>query len=115
MIEITHSLKIIDLALYHSEKNILIIGDIHIGYEESLNKQGVLMPRLQFSEIIKRLEPILKKIKKLKTIIINGDLKHEFSSISAQEWRQTLKLLDYLLKKSKITAYTSFFINFNQE
>ena len=29
-------------------------------------------------------------------IIINGDIKHEFGTISEQEWRHTLRLLDFL-------------------
>lgn len=99
MSHILPSLQIIDLALYHKKQNILIIGDIHIGYEEALNKQGLLIPRFQFNEIGKRLENIFKTInKKLKKIIINGDIKHEFGTISDQEWRQTLRLLDFLSK-----------------
>lgn len=101
MTEIIPNLKIFDLALYHTKQNILIIGDIHIGYEEALNKQGMLIPRFQFFEIIKRLENILKKIKNPKKSIINGDIKHEFGTISEQEWRHTLRLLDFLSKHFK--------------
>ena len=36
-----------------------------------------------------------------KIIIINGDLKHEFGSISSQEWRETLAVLDFLMKSSE--------------
>ena len=96
------NIKIIDLALYLEKQKILILSDFHIGYEEYLNNQGILIPRFQFKEIIKRLENIFKKIKPSK-IIINGDLKHEFGIISAQEWRHTLQLLDFLLKKAPVT------------
>lgn len=89
---ITKEIKIKDLALEY--KNNLILADFHIGYEESLNKQGILIPRISFGEIIKRLKPILSK--KYDKIIINGDLKHEFGTISKTEWRQTLMLLDFL-------------------
>ena len=58
-------IKIVDLAL--SAGNNLILADTHIGYEEALNKQGVLIPRFQFKEIIQRLEKKIKK-KKNKTI-----------------------------------------------
>jgi len=99
MTNILPSLQIIDLALYHKIENILIIGDIHIGYEEALNKQGLLIPRFQFKEIILRLEKIFEALKKkVKKIIINGDIKHEFGTISDQEWRHTLRLLDSLAK-----------------
>src|SRR3989338_445496 len=93
--EILKGIGIRDLALW--VKPCLIIGDIHIGYEEALNKQGVLIPRFQFKEVLERLERILQGIKP-KKILINGDLKHEFGTISGQEWRHTLQLLDFLAK-----------------
>lgn len=144
--EISKGIGIIDLCLYLKKENILILADTHIGYEEALNKQGILIPRFQFKEIIKRLEkifivlsknksrggwgtigsdlkhnirlsPLLKnkrnsKIKNfeneenkeidneklLDKIIINGDIKHEFGTISEQEWRHTLRLLDFFGK-----------------
>ena len=89
-------IKIKDLCIV-IDKDILVIGDIHIGYEEALNKEGVLIPRLQFEDIVKRLERILGK-RKFRTIVVNGDLKHEFGGISRQEWRQSILLIDFLAK-----------------
>jgi len=94
------NLKIVDLGLLIKDKRILIFSDFHIGYEESLNKQGILVPRFQFKEVVKRLGKIFFELKKIKInkIIINGDIKHEFGRISEQEWRETLRLLDFLTK-----------------
>ncbi|MEK6942454.1 MAG: metallophosphoesterase [Nanoarchaeota archaeon] len=95
--EILKNIKIVDFALLIDST--LIIADIHIGYEEALNKQGVLVPRLQFAEIAGNMEKIFASIdNKLDKVIINGDLKHEFGTISEQEWRNTLKFLDLLSK-----------------
>ena len=94
--EIADNIKIIDLALYINKK-ILVISDTHIGYEEALNKQGILVPRLHFKDLVKRLEKILSRTKP-KVIVINGDIKHEFSKISEQEWRETLKVVELLAK-----------------
>lgn len=90
------SMKIIDLALYFDAT--LVIADVHIGYEEALNKQGILVPRLQFQEIVKRMNSIFSHLKnnRIDRIVINGDLKHEFGTISEQEWRNTLRFLDLL-------------------
>ena len=83
--------KIVDLALHLEEENYLVIADLHLGYEEMLNKQGVLMPRINFRDIKERLERrVFSKLKKLDKIIINGDLKHEFGTISEQEWSEVL-------------------------
>ena len=47
--EIAKGIEIIDLGLYIKKHKLLVFADFHIGYEESLNKQGVLIPRFQFS------------------------------------------------------------------
>ncbi len=96
--KILPNMEIKDLTLYFD--SVLVLADVHIGYEEVLNKQGVLVPRTQFEEIMKRVESIFKhmKGKKIDRIIVNGDLKHEFGSISEQEWRNTLKFLDLLAR-----------------
>ena len=94
-------IELIDLALYSD--NMLVMSDFHIGYEEALNKQGIFVPRFQFREIMKRLEGVFSKLKgrKIESIVILGDLKHEFGTISDQEWRHTLQLLDYFSTKAK--------------
>ena len=93
--KILDGIELIDLAVYTTKT--LIVTDFHVGYEEVLNKQGFMVPRFQFQEIMKRLEKIFSRLKnkKVERIIVNGDLKHEFGTISEQEWRHTLRLLDY--------------------
>lgn len=98
--KLTNNIEIMDLALLIN-KEILILADIHMGYEEALNKQGLLVPRLQFKETEKRIKNILEKTNP-KKIIINGDLKHEFGTISETEWRHTLKILDLFKNKEII-------------
>jgi hypothetical protein len=98
--KIDEDLEIVDLALFLKREKTLILADLHIGYEEALNKQGLLIPRLQQKDLIKKLISILEKTKP-KLIIINGDIKHEFGTISETEWRNTLKVLDLLSKYSK--------------
>ncbi|MBI2653267.1 metallophosphoesterase [Candidatus Woesearchaeota archaeon] len=96
--KILPNMNILDLALYFDYT--VVIADAHIGYEEALNKQGVLVPRFQFEDIVKRMERVFDylKGKKIECIIVNGDLKHEFGTISEQEWRNTLKFIDLLSK-----------------
>lgn len=74
-------------------KDTLIIGDVHIGYEEALNKTGIFIPRTMFKQILREAENTLRRFK-IKKLIINGDLKHEFGKISKQEWNETIKFLD---------------------
>ncbi|MFH1398875.1 MAG: metallophosphoesterase [Candidatus Woesearchaeota archaeon] len=99
--KIQPGIDIVDLALYLKSYKTLVIADLHIGYEEALNKQGILMPRFQYKELSKRLLTIIDKTRP-ETIVINGDFKHEFGEISETEWRQALRVFDLLAKHSDI-------------
>ena len=90
--------RILDLAL--EVEDYLVISDLHLGYEESLNYQGIMIPKFQYPKIIKRMEEIHSR-SNCERIIINGDLKHEFGKINRQEWKETLKFIDYLKEKFK--------------
>ncbi len=79
-------------------RDTLIISDLHIGEEEYLIDNGVLLPKFQFEDIVRDIM-LLKELSGAKKIVINGDLKHEFGKISKTEWSNTLKLLDYLLRE----------------
>ena len=70
--EILQNIQIIDLAVYLKKQKVLVIADLHIGFEEMLNKQGILIPRHQLKDIIEKLDGIFLKCKP-KTIVINGD------------------------------------------
>ena len=85
--------EIVDLAV--KIHDYLIISDLHLGYEEALNYQGLMVPKFQYPKIIQKLKEIHKKTNSTK-IIINGDLKHEFGKISRQEWKETLQFIDFL-------------------
>lgn len=98
--ELVDGIEAVDLGLWIREEKVLVLCDLHIGYEDALQKQGVLVPRRQYKDIIARLDLILHRVQP-ETIVINGDLKHEFGSITAQEWKEVLQFLDYLEDKCK--------------
>ena len=96
--------EFIDKAVFFPEQGILAIGDLHIGYEQSLRDSGILIPETQLKDIINNLEDIIKEIKskshKLKKIIFLGDIKHYFG----YEWREKFyfnKILDFLREHVK--------------
>jgi len=94
--ELSQKLKIIDLGLLYKNE-ILIIGDLQLGYEDQLRNNGVMVPKFQYKDIIDRLRGIFSKYK-IKKIILNGDIKHEFGKINPQEWDEVLGLFDFLEK-----------------
>ncbi len=86
-------------SVFFPERGILAIGDLHIGYEQSLIESGILVPERQVMEIIGDLKKIIDEIKsrefQLKKIIFLGDIKHYFN----YEWKEKFnfeKILDFL-------------------
>ncbi len=99
MLKLSPNIYAIDLCIYLSDIKTLIISDLHLGYEEALQKRGVLVPKTMFKQIIKRLDWILSQVP-VEKVILNGDIKHEFGTISVQEWREVLRLIEYFEKKN---------------
>lgn len=85
--------EIMDLALIVD--NYLVISDLHLGYEQSLNAEGIMVPKFQYPLIKARMEEIIER-SNCQRIIVNGDLKHEFGRISRQEWKEALNFLEFL-------------------
>jgi putative SbcD/Mre11-related phosphoesterase len=98
MYQLTKSIACIGKALLI--KDVLVFSDVHVGLEEALNKEGFLVPRTLFKEIMKDTHTLLKKTKP-RAIVIDGDFKHEFGRISKQEWDDTFTLTELMLKYTK--------------
>ena len=79
----------------------LVVGDLHLGYEEYLNRAGVFVSRKMFEEMISYFDKVFEKIGKIDETILLGDVKHDFGSIMKQEWNDVAALLNYLEKKCK--------------
>lgn len=95
---VMQGIKPVGLGLYLERERILIISDLHLGYEEMLNSKGIMVPRVNFDRIKERLGKIFEQLPKVKRVVINGDLKHEFGEISKQEWREVIRMLQFIQK-----------------
>ena len=89
ILKLQPDLALCNLAVIYKDN--LIIGDVQLGFEEALETRGVLVPRFQLKDILGRLERIFEQsaAAKIKRAIINGDLKHEFGTVTTQEWRES--------------------------
>lgn len=85
--------EIADLGLLIDDT--LVIADLHLGYEQSLNMDGIMVPKFQYQKILERILEILDKTN-AKQVVINGDLKHEFGRITRQEWKESLNFIQFL-------------------
>jgi len=102
--EILKGVEIVDgyPALYLKKLETLVIADLHLGFEWAIAQEGIFIPTTQYQEIFKDFQHLLDE-KQPELLIINGDLKHEFSKATSQEWREVIDLLTYLDKNVKKT------------
>jgi uncharacterized protein len=99
--KILRKTKIIYSTLFFEKQKTLVIGDLHIGQEEGFNKEGILIPRTNFSRLIENLKKVFEKTGKVKKVILLGDIKHEFGSANNQEWDEIIKLFEFFEKNSE--------------
>jgi hypothetical protein len=89
------------LVVEEAGEKILVIGDLHLGYEESLNSRGVFVSRTMFAEGVTYLESVFRDVGSVNFVVLLGDIKHEFGKITNQERADVLRLLDFLSGKCK--------------
>ena len=91
--------EFLNKVLFFPEQGILVVGDLHIGYELALVESGILLPGQQVQEVIETLGSIITQIKNknhaLKKIIFLGDVKHMFG-YEWQEKENFNKILEFL-------------------
>lgn len=97
---------VVDRCLFLKKDKIVIVGDLHLGYEDGLIKSGISIPRTQLAETIAIFNRVFEKTGKVKKIILLGDVKHYFGKILAQEredFESIMKIfLNYLDKDGQI-------------
>ncbi|VVB53085.1 Calcineurin-like phosphoesterase superfamily domain protein [uncultured archaeon] len=99
---ISQGIEAVGLTLHLTESNTLVLGDLQLGYESELRASGVLLPDIQYKQVLSHITAAVEEAQP-QEIILNGDVKHSFGSVSPQEWRE-VKQLFAALKDHKITV-----------
>ncbi len=103
-------------SLFFPKEKLLVIGDLHLGYEYALRKKGLEFPLVQFSETIEEIKKLLDYIKmnygKIEQIIFLGDIKHHFNYQNSEN-ADINKLITFL--KKYVREENIIFIRGNHE
>ena len=118
------------LLLEESAERVLVLGDLHLGYEGVLRRGGLQMPLKLYDKCVSDFTEIITKTGVVDKLIVLGDLKHEFGYILPEEWKNIYDFLNILreyckeliiiegnhdpilfpiLKKLEIVGVTSYF------
>ncbi|WP_423792825.1 metallophosphoesterase [Methanocaldococcus indicus] len=76
-------------------KKVGIIGDLHIGFDVHFCESGAMFPMVHMERVLNDIKETIHKFK-LKKLIINGDIKHNF-----KPYPKEIKLLDEFIKELK--------------
>ena len=84
------------LLLRRGKEKVVVLGDLHIGWEVTLAQQGIHVPS-QTSKMLERLKQIIE-IEKPSRIVMLGDVKHSVTGAELEEWRDVPDFFEALLK-----------------
>jgi len=84
------------LLLRRRGERVVVVGDLHIGWEVTLSQQGIHIPS-QTGKMLQRLKAIIEK-EHPSRIVMLGDVKHSVTGAELEEWRDVPEFFEALLK-----------------
>ena len=82
--------------MQRGSERIVVIGDLHIGWEVTLGQQGIHVPS-QTSKMLQRLICIIEQ-KHPSRVVLLGDVKHSVTRAELEEWRDVPEFFEKLVK-----------------
>jgi putative SbcD/Mre11-related phosphoesterase len=88
---------------FHAATGALLLADLHIGYEATLESEGFAMPRMQTLEMISRLHRAIDSYDP-SMVVVAGDLKHNFDRNLTAEWNGVERFVDEISGRAKLVV-----------
>ncbi len=79
---------------YIKSLNAFVCADLHLGYEGVMADRGIFLPKVNLAKIKQTLEKAYSK-EKASTIIVDGDIKNEFSDVHLEEFNEFKEFVDF--------------------
>jgi len=87
------------LVIKQGSSTILVVADLHLGFEYELSEMGINIPS-QTLKVQSKLMKITEEIRPSRLILL-GDVKHSVSNISLQEWKELPGFFESILDHVK--------------
>lgn len=84
-------------AIYIRDLNLIALADLHLGYETAAAEEGLFIPKIQYKKIVEDIKKIIDDYRNVR-LLINGDVKHEFSETSYHEYKEVSNFFDFAKK-----------------
>lgn len=77
----------------------IVIADPHLGYEGVMAKRGIFIPKVNLKHICKIIKSSLE-LTGAKTVIVDGDIKNEFSTVDQEEFNELYDFVNFAKENS---------------
>jgi putative SbcD/Mre11-related phosphoesterase len=84
------------LLLEHENERILVISDLHLGWEVSLSHQGIHVPS-QVPRLLDKLQRIITDTHATMLVLL-GDVKHTVGKVELEEWKYVPEFFDHVVE-----------------
>src|SRR5713101_9911875 len=84
------------LLLERQGERVLVIADLHLGWEVTLARQGIHVPS-QVPRLLDKLRKILAETHP-NLLILLGDVKHAVAKVELEEWKYVPEFFDRLIE-----------------
>jgi len=82
------------------DDSVMVISDLHLGYESALEAEGLHLPRINTQSIRESLHRCIHRYEP-ETVVMLGDIKHDFRRPDWECRRDILELLDFISETSR--------------
>ncbi len=84
------------LLLERPGEKILVVSDVHLGWEVSLSHQGIHVPS-QVPRLLEKLRKIIVETRPDRLVLL-GDVKHAVAKVELEEWKYVPEFFDSLVE-----------------
>jgi len=89
-----------DRCLLLNDGAVMVISDLHLGYESALEEEGLHLPRINTNSIKESLHQAIHRYEP-DTVVLLGDIKHDFRRPDYECRREILEILDLIAETSR--------------
>jgi putative SbcD/Mre11-related phosphoesterase len=90
-----------------------VLGDLHLGYESSLEDEGLYIPRINTDSITDSLNRMLSRYEPSRVVLL-GDIKHDFKRSGREGREEVRRVLSLLREAAEVTVVKGNHDNFLQ-
>ncbi len=82
-------------VLHIKSMSAIVCTDLHLGYEGVAADKGIFLPKVNLRHIKESLKDAVDRTK-VERIIVDGDIKNEFSQVHTEEFNETHEFVNFL-------------------